>query len=107
MLTQAGAHVLHAASGQEALDVVDRQGLDIDLVLMDVQMPGMDGLSTTRELLRRMPDLPVLGLTAFAMEDERLRARVAGMVGQVDKPVDRNVLLRAVERHARRSNSCG
>jgi len=101
MLEQAGATVLEADSGLAALEIVRTQGERIDLVLMDVQMPGMDGLQATRELARLAPGLPVVGLTAFALEDERLRVREAGMVAQVTKPVQMHELLQAVRRHAR------
>ena len=74
---------------------------DYDLVLMDVQMPGMDGLEACRAI-RAMPpprgDLPILALTAGSSEEERRQCREAGMNGHIGKPYDREILLRQVAR---------
>ncbi|WP_434623845.1 response regulator [Azospirillum sp. B2RO_4] len=87
------------ADGAAAVEAVEAG--DYDLVLMDVQMPGMDGLEASRAI-RAMPpprgDLPILALTAGSSDEERRHCREAGMNGHVGKPYDRDVLLRQVAR---------
>jgi CheY-like chemotaxis protein/HPt (histidine-containing phosphotransfer) domain-containing protein len=68
---------------------------------MDVQMPVMDGLEATRRIGAMAPALPVIGLTAHAMAEERARCLVAGMVDHVAKPVDIDILVAAIRRQVR------
>ncbi len=93
MLEGTGYRVDVASSGEEALQVLDK--LPYDLVMMDVFMPGMDGLETTRAL-RGLPDcadLPVIALTANAMQGDRERFIAAGMDDYLPKPIDKQELL--------------
>ncbi|HLM35954.1 MAG TPA: response regulator [Gaiellaceae bacterium] len=83
-----GYSTVEARSAEEALDRVraDRP----HLVLMDIQLPGMDGVAALREL-RALPDgaaLPVVAVTAFAMKDDRDRLLAAGFDGYLEKPID-------------------
>jgi len=83
-----GYSTVEARSAEEALDCVraDRP----HLVLMDIQLPGMDGVAALREL-RALPDgaaLPVVAVTAFAMKDDRDRLLAAGFDGYLEKPID-------------------
>jgi CheY-like chemotaxis protein len=102
-LRHEGAHVVFAQDGQEAVAHVAQAGPNgYDAVLMDVQMPVMDGLEATRQIRQLAPDLPVIGLTAHALADERDRCLAAGMVERVVKPVDLDQLVSAVLRHVTR-----
>ncbi len=90
-LRQLGHHVTTARDGDEALARLQAGGLD--LVLMDVQMPGRDGPSACRawreiEAQRGLPRLPVIALTASAMQDDRQQCLDAGMDGFAVKPVE-------------------
>jgi len=92
-----GYRTVEARSAEEALDRVraDRP----DLVLMDIQLPGMDGVAALREL-RALPDgaaLPVVAVTAFAMKDDRDRLLGAGFDGYLEKPIDIRSLPSTVE----------
>ncbi|WP_374479353.1 response regulator [Zoogloea sp.] len=93
LLGNVGLAVRFAANGKEALEVVASQRPD--LILMDVQMPVMDGFTATR-LLRQNPDcqdLPIIALTANTMADEKEACRQAGMNAHVAKPICMDVLF--------------
>jgi CheY-like chemotaxis protein len=94
-----GLTVVHAPSGQQGIDVL-RTGQDIDLVLMDVMMPEMDGYTTTAAI-REMPEfagLPVIAVTARAMQGDRDKSLAAGATDYVTKPVDTEELLGCIKR---------
>jgi CheY-like chemotaxis protein len=93
------------ANGQEALDALNRDTYDI--VLMDVQMPKMDGLEATRRILDGAVDARpyIVAMTASAMEDDRRRCFDAGMDDYVTKPVDPDALADALRRCAVRKTN--
>ena len=85
-----GTYVLHfAASGEEALDkLADGVWPELIVILSDINMPGMDGLSLLREIKTRRPDLPVMMVTAYGDDERRRRAEEAGAFQFLSKPVD-------------------
>jgi CheY-like chemotaxis protein len=90
ILTRAGAAVVMVADGLAAVTALRLDGERFDAVLMDIQMPVMDGYSATR-LIREelgLRDLPIIAVTAFARPQDREKSRLAGMVGHVVKPLD-------------------
>ena len=98
LLESEGARVMAAGNGREALDVLALPSLRFDLVLMDMQMPVMDGLQATR-LMREQPalrQLPVIALTANAMASDREACLAAGMNAHVGKPFDLEELVREI-----------
>jgi CheY-like chemotaxis protein len=96
LLEKQGHSVQVAENGREALEAIDEG--EFDLVLMDVQMPEMDGFATTAAIRQREASsgrrLPIVALTANAMQGDRERCLGAGMDGYVAKPVEIEVLLR-------------
>ena len=99
LLGKHGYHIDVAENGEQALAKL--AAADYDLVLMDCQMPVMDGFEATRRLRAgkdgvRNPQVPVIAMTASAMSDDREKCRAAGMDGFVGKPVSESELLRAV-----------
>ena len=98
LLEQAGFHVDLANHGQHALEMLDLK--HYDCVLMDVQMPVMDGYTATGEIRRqaRFEHLPVLAMTANATVEDRERALAAGMNDHIAKPIDPRTLLAALLR---------
>lgn len=98
LLTLAEARVLIAEDAETALDILAREV--VDLVLMDVSLPRMDGLEATR-LLKAAPAtarLPVIALTAHAMKGDRERILAAGCDGYITKPIDTRNFTREVAR---------
>jgi len=101
ILEEAGCAVDVAADGAEAVEKVRRSaGSPYDLVLMDIQMPVMDGLEATRAI-RALDDpelarLPIVAMTADAFEEDRQRVLSAGMDGHLGKPVDTDKLFAAL-----------
>ncbi len=100
LLESEGAQVTFAEHGQQALDILKEQGATaFNVVLMDVQMPVMDGYEATRRIVGMAPKLPVIGLTAHALVHDREICLAAGMVDYVTKPVDPGILVAAIRRH--------
>lgn len=99
LLAHAGHEVLKAADAGAGLALARSERPD--LVLMDVQLPGMDGLAATREL-RSDPatrNLKVIALTALAMKGDKQRILAGGCDGYIAKPYDYKVFLAEIERH--------
>jgi two-component system CheB/CheR fusion protein len=100
-LGMSGAVVELAANGAEAIEKA--QGGAHDLVLMDIQMPVLDGYEATRRLKKAGYQPPVVALTAHAMRGERERCLAAGCVDYITKPVRPSVLIEMVERLSKKS----
>jgi CheY-like chemotaxis protein len=100
MLRKRGHHVTVANNGREAVDAVARETFDV--VLMDVQMPEMNGFEATHSLRERERGtgsrLPILAMTAHAMTGDRERCLAAGMDGYVTKPITYAALVAELER---------
>jgi len=95
-----GQYVLHfACSGEDALDKLAR-GIEPQLIviLSDINMPGMDGLSLLREVKEKRPDLPVIMVTAYGDEERRRRASEFGAADFITKPVDFDFLKAQLRR---------
>jgi two-component system sensor histidine kinase/response regulator len=101
LLDSAGAHIDIAVNGQEAIDSL--QSLEpVHVVLMDLQMPVLDGYEATRRLRAdpRFAQLPIVAMTAHAMVEERDRCLALGMSGYLTKPIDPEALVRTVAQWA-------
>ena len=95
-----GADTTLVGDGRQAVNRVLADGRGaFDIVLMDIQMPEMDGYEATRRILELAPDLPVIGQTARAMLDERRECLAAGMVDHIAKPIDFRLLVDMIVRH--------
>ncbi len=98
LLKESGATVDIAVDGEEAVALITRGSTQYDLVLMDIQMPVMDGYEATR-LIRsdsRFISLPIIAMTAHAMQEERLKISQSGMNAHVTKPIDAQTMLRTI-----------
>ena len=89
-----GTYVLHyAASGEEALDTLaDGVRPELIVILSDINMPGMDGLTLLREVKQLRPDLPVMMVTAYGDDERRRQASEYGAAEFITKPVDFDLL---------------
>ena len=100
MLRGEGAEVILCDDGQQALERLRQSGgRGFDVLLTDIQMPGMDGYALARAAGDMAPDLPVIGLTAHAMAEDRESCLAAGMVEHVSKPVEIDHLAAVILRH--------
>jgi len=93
MLRHEGAGCRFAENGRQAVDIVKQQRDAFDIVLMDIQMPEMDGHRATQLIHAMAPDLPVIGLTAHALKHEQDKCLASGMVAHLAKPVDPEQLV--------------
>ncbi|UCD56391.1 MAG: response regulator [Candidatus Hydrogenedentota bacterium] len=93
-----GYEVFSAKTGQEALEISNREQLD--LILMDVQLPGMDGLEVTKKLKQnpKTSHIPIVALTAYAMKGDEERILRHGCTGYISKPIDTREFPKAVEK---------
>ena len=102
ILRNSGAKVAFAENGRAAVDSAQgalREGAPFDVILMDMQMPVLDGYAATRELRSGGYDRPIVALTAHAMSDDRQKCLDAGCDDYASKPIDRPELLAILARH--------
>jgi PAS domain S-box-containing protein len=105
VLTRAGATLDCAEDGQTAVELALAR--EYDLIVMDMQMPVMDGYTAAAELRRRGVQAPTLALTAHAMSGDEEKCRSAGCSGFLTKPVNMDVLLRAIAEATRAMQASG
>ncbi|WP_269533025.1 response regulator [Chitinimonas sp. BJYL2] len=101
LMQEAGASVVVAGNGQEAINHMQAAETGaVHLLLMDVQMPVMDGIEATTQLRTdpRWTDIPIIAMTAHAMEEEKQRCEAAGMNDHVTKPIDPSVFIGTLAR---------
>jgi CheY-like chemotaxis protein/HPt (histidine-containing phosphotransfer) domain-containing protein len=100
ILESFGAIVETADNGRHALEILATPDKRFDIVLMDIQMPEMDGLEATRRIRAsgKHPDLPIIAMTAHAFEEEKLRCQQAGMNDFLSKPIDPSVMQQVLLR---------
>ncbi len=95
ILIDQGFNLLHAKNGKEAVEMVNKKG-QIDLILMDVKMPVMDGYQAIAKIREAWPDIPVIAQTAFASPRDEVRALKAGANDFISKPINENIFLEKI-----------
>jgi len=97
LLLKTGVRVLHAWNGKQALEAFDNE--EIDLVLMDIKMPIMDGYDATRKIKELKPDIPVIAQTAYTLGDDKIKCIEAGCDDYLSKPIRKNLLYDMITNH--------
>jgi CheY-like chemotaxis protein len=99
ILRSQGYQVSEATTAQEAFEMLKTERPD--LIVMDIQLPGKDGLEITKELKGQpeTADIPVIAVTSYAMKGDREKALAAGCSGYVTKPIDKTIFLAEIGRH--------
>jgi len=92
ILSTQNINLLDAKTGEKAIELV-RQHPGIDLILMDIRLPGMNGYETTKAIKAIHPEMPVIAQTAYAMEDDYSKSLAMGCDDYISKPIDKNVLF--------------
>lgn len=90
--------LLHALNGREAVEMAKTH--PVDLVLMDMKMPEMDGLTATKEIRKFNTELPIIALSAYAFESDKVAALEAGCNEYLVKPIDKAKLLAALQKYS-------
>jgi CheY-like chemotaxis protein len=96
LLKKTEVRVLRAKNGKEAVDIITEHKGDIDLVLMDINMPVMDGYEAMRIIKARHPDLPIIAQTAYTLNNDRRKCLKAGFNDYIAKPINKVALFRLV-----------
>jgi CheY-like chemotaxis protein len=102
LLEEGGYSIIKAASGEEALAITGDTTVEApNLILMDIHLPGMDGLSVVRAIKAQpqMAGIPILALTAHAMRGDRDRFLEAGCDGYISKPIDVKTFLTSIQQY--------
>lgn len=102
VLSELGATVGNASDGLEAIEKIESE--KFDLVLMDIQMPRLDGHEATRSLRRSGIKIPIIALTAHAMNEEKIRCESSGFSGFLTKPLSKPALVNEILKHTKMTN---
>lgn len=98
MLKGLGLNIVHAWNGEEAVDLC-KSNPEVDLVLMDLKMPVMNGIEATRHIKKARPDLPVIAQTAYVLNVDREKIAAAGCDAYISKPLSKDKLISLVKSH--------
>lgn len=98
VLSRCKSKILWADNGQKAVDIVNNEE-NIDLILMDIRLPVMDGCEATRRIKEFHPEIPIIAQTAYAMEHDRERIFNAGCDDYLTKPIHFTELLSTIDKY--------
>ncbi|PXY02852.1 response regulator [Marinifilum breve] len=97
VIGRTGANILWATNGQHAVDMFTQN--EIDLILMDIQMPLLNGFDATRAIKKINPKVPVISQTAYAMAEDRGKSIAAGCDDYISKPISSQKLLSLIDKY--------
>lgn len=101
VLSSINANLIHAYNGRDAVDYVKNHN-DIDIILMDIKMPIMNGYDATREIKQIAPNIPVIALTAHAFIEDKDKAFEVGCNDFLTKPINEKVLFECIKKHLKK-----
>ncbi len=103
ILKKNGHEVIEARSGEEGVELAIKE--KPDLILMDIQLPGIDGLEATRRIreseaeAEAEEEVPIIALTSYAMTGDRDKSLAAGCTGYIEKPINPNTFMSEIEKY--------
>ncbi len=99
ILEKKGYEVIHAKSGEESVEMAIKE--KPDLILMDIQLPGIDGMEATKRIRKSEANskTPIIALTSYAMAGDKEKALAAGCTGYIKKPINPETFISEVERY--------
>ena len=99
ILRSSGYEVIEARNGEEGVELAIKERPD--LIIMDIQLPGIDGLETTKRIRESKADskVPIIALTSYAMAGDRKRALKAGCTGYIEKPINPETFIAEIEKY--------
>jgi two-component system cell cycle response regulator DivK len=96
ILRNSGHEVLEARTGEDGVEIALRE--EPDLIIMDIQLPGIDGIETARRIKKSATkQMPIVALTSYAMTGDREAVLAAGCAGYIEKPIDPNTFINEIE----------
>ena len=96
IIIDTSAKIISAKTGKEALKLFD-ENPDISVVLMDIQLPDINGYEVTKKIKKKSPNIPVIAQTAYGMSDDKEKALNAGCDDYISKPIDIEKLMSIIE----------
>lgn len=98
ILKKDGYEVIEARTGEEGVELALKERTD--LVIMDIQLPGIDGLETTRRIRKSETgeEVPIIALTSYAMTGDRKKSLAAGCTGYIEKPINPDTFMGEIEK---------
>jgi CheY-like chemotaxis protein/nitrogen-specific signal transduction histidine kinase len=98
LLDESNAAIIWAQNGQEAINAC-KENASINLILMDIKMPGINGLNAAEEIKTFLPNVPIIAQTAYAFSTDRDKALNSGCIDYISKPIDGTTLLKMISKY--------
>ncbi len=100
ILKEQNAEIIHTRNGEDTIHVL-RDNPDVSLILMDIRMPGMNGLDSARKIREFNPTVPIIAQSAMLNKDDKEKVLAAGCNDMILKPIDKELILSKIKEHLR------